>query len=123
MRSGNQEYEYDVVVQGEHLNINPKDLASARELARSWGGQIVQRKVDPWEALPESKQDRREFTVRISEPDDDFSVRIVIYEGRASNAPVVESWCTFFSTVNPSLRSAGYSLPEKIGPNTFRVYR
>lgn len=115
-------YEYDVVVNGEALDINPKDLATARELARSWEGKIIRRKVDPWEDLPAYQQEALEYTLRIGDPDDECDCVVIVTAGGVDGQEV-DYWTSSMVTALASIRQHGYIIAESVGNRTYVVFK
>lgn len=115
-------YEYDVVVNGEHLHINPKDLPTAREIARSWNGEIVRRKVEPYEPLPAHQKDKQEFYLKIGDLNDDFNSVVVVTAGGVDGQEV-DSWEVPFLSALPSIRKHGYILASAVGNHTYIVFK
>lgn len=124
----NYTYEYDVVVLGtdgasRNLEINPCDLATAREIARSWDGRIVERKVTEWEPLSPEKFERDEFVVQIGDMDDYGMSRIVVTRGPVTGGEEFEVWDIYFASASASIREHGYTCRESLGNDHYRVFR
>ena len=116
-------FEYDVITSdGRHLNINPSDLSSARELARSWNGRVVQHLVGEWQELPDYKKEAQEFILKVGDPDDYFECWIVVTAGSVDGEEV-DGWKCSMVSVSASIRNHGYVLGDNLGNDTHKAFK